>query len=1272
MSRPAHSSRTAMSRPRTARALALAVLALASICSIAVAAYGHGRLAGAAASASASTTLAQPAEPLRSWLYTNRAAWRSSPGMRVVARMTDRSGGQAVATATADAEGDVALAFAAVSDPGGGRGAAGARPSIIEPGDTFSVEADGVEVVRIVVPDLSADAEVDPPRAFGTAPAGMDVAVAFSGAGRPPFAGMVTVGSDGRFAVDLVDAFEFEYGDSGWVTFTDAAGHAFIVRAAPLTVEITLGTGRARVLASSSLRTDLLIHRQGRQVRAYDRYARGPDPFDTGWTTLEYTIGDAREAISPGAVVTATQLGDPLSEPRARAATLPELELALDTSGTVLIGRAPPGAALRVTLQAPDGSETTRHTAAAADGGVRVDLEEPLLPGSRAALHYDGGQGSWFVAPLVVPQVRVRAYEGIVEGLAPPLGTVTVTVASPSQPTAFSWPARADSDGAFAVDTRMDDPETLPRCDAFPQCEGALPLVPGDQISIELVAGDPVALTVPALVTRTDPDAETVAGTAPPGATIAVYAGLPWATRRGRDDMAAGAPPVANVVADLDGAYSAALAPAIDIEPPLGGYAVVEVRGHLVAAAWQPLVVLAWLDNALIETVGVPGRPLSATLRAADGQAVARLATTIERGRLRDEVGQLPEIVPGDQIEVQRGDDRVTLPIPAFTGRVHIEDDLVVGQSPPGSTVRLQYGAAEATATADAAGLFRHDFGAEGVDLQHNKTLAMALNAGPGLRHTFQRTLSLPGLTLALHTSELRGAFEPLLDLVITAERGATTLARPTVRTDFRASFRATLAGADGRRLQLEPGDRIAVSATEATLQPSLELVVPRLSVDVDPSADSVSGAMPPDASLTVALAHWFIFDYGAPVRGWAAPIPDATGRWSAGFQASSPEGVDIRPGSVVDAELRLPSGHIVLQRVAQPMLSAQVDGTWVCGQAAPLAEVSVQAADASGAALLAGTGSADADGLFAFALADVAGLERTMAPGTTVRGRLGDADVDLTVPPLDVEVDWGTGAVDLFTQPSAEVTLDVGAHGCLALPVGTGEDYAAAFDRADGQGRATIDKFFPDQLAQDVVAAAFTSTGMRAYRGASRRTADVYIDTPRLVVTATARTALAVVLAAAGGRELAQAAAVADDAGRAEAMVVDAGGNPVPIRAGHQLTIADGGDVTRITVPPLAFDASRGRGLEGQAAPGQDVALRLTLADGRRIAFVRQTDERGRFVFTPAMMPVRSTWRWEDVRHVEAAVALPGGHRMLSEATLAGGEQAPAFLPVGFSGLRR
>ncbi|MEO8084732.1 MAG: hypothetical protein ABI780_12990 [Ardenticatenales bacterium] len=1213
--------------------------------------------------------------PVRSWMYTNRAAWHTAPGTRVSARLVDRVAGEAVANAVADAEGDVVLAFA-VPPTGERTPLGGSNPSLIEPGDTLFVAADDVPVWQIAVPDLSADAEVSPPRVYGTAPAGAAVDITFNGAGRRPFAGTATAGADGRFDLSLQDNFDLRYGDVGWVTLTDAAGHSFTLLAAPLVVEVSLGTPRTRVLGSTSTRPDLMVQTAGTS-RGYWPVNRAADPIGTGWTAfLSVFTGDGRDALSSGAVVTATLSGDPLSVARVRPVVIPNIAFDLDVGGTAFIGRAPAGAPLQITIGRPDRATVTFDTAADANGRVRVAVPfAPMPPGSRAELRYDDGRGDWFIAQLVMPQVRVRLYEGVVEGVGQPWQPVTVTLTTPSLPTTYSWPGRTDMDGDFSTTLHPASPETYPPCEIWPLCYETVSLAPGDRIAVEFAGGDPTTLTLPRLTTHTDPDAESVGGEAPGGARVELFTNLPWTipTWNSQRNEPAPARPVATAVAADDGAYTALLSPAIDIEPPLRGYAVITDQGQLVAAQWTPLVVALTQNIAYVEATGVTNRPISATLRDALGTTVARLDTMRDTGALRDEVGEQPDIVAGDVLDIQRGDDRLVLTVPPLNGRVHVDDDLLVGQGPPGEVIRLIGRSGPVTATVDSAGLFRHDFRADGIDLRYNDPLRAVLALGPGRRHTLNRDLTLPGLTLALHTSRLRGAIEPLLDLNVSADRGPTALARQTTRSDGRAAFSTALAGADGRRLELIPGDRLSVTAPSSALQSALAMAVPTLSIALDAAGDVATGTMPRDASLTVTLGHWFINDYGASTNGWGYPTPGADGRWSTAFESGSQGPLDIRAGSTVDAELRLPSGHVVENRAALPLLSAQVDGSRVCGQAAPLAEVAVTAIDTAGATLLSGNGTADALGLFDLALTDPEGRDRTMAPGTLVRGRLGDADVSLVMPTLGVEVDWDSGIVTALTMPRGEATVEVAAHGCLGRPSGDGGDYDERFLVADGHGRAEVDDFSAEQVAAGVVAAAYTADGMRVYREAHLLIADIYVDTPRLVVTTTARTPLTAALVGADGRPRASAAAVADDTGRGDLSFADTQGRALPIAAGQTVTLDADGDATRIAVEPLSFDVSAGRGLVGLATPGRDVSLRLTLVDGRPIAFVRQTDDRGRFVFTPAMVPPRAGWRWSDVRGVVAAVALPGGHRELSVAVLGAVEPGgPVYLPYGATGGRR
>jgi hypothetical protein len=120
----------------------------------------------------------------------------------------------------------------------------------------------------------------------------------------------------------------------------------------------------------------------------------------------------------------------------------------------------------------------------------------------------------------------------------------------------------------------------------------------------------------------------------------------------------------------------------------------------------------------------------------------------------------------------------------------------------------------------------------------------------------------------------------------------------------------------------------------------------------------------------------------------------------------------------------------------------------------------------------------------------------------------------------------------------------------------------------------------------------------------------------------------------------------------------------PVEAEAGDRLRLEASGESPVIEVERLDFDFSPS-GIEGTAPIGREVRLVLTLGDGRVMSLARQTDDRGRWVFVPAMVPPRGGWTFDQIERVRAVLETLNGHEIIAET---GGATRPPTLYLPWS----
>ncbi len=1199
--------------------------------------------------------LPAPPQPLDVVLYSDTLLWEAIPDTQVQAELVGASGPRATASDVAGPDGRVRLWLWPVG---------GAFPGdvVIEPGDSLRLARYGQSAITVTVPDLGAEIDPVADRISGTAPAdgavelelhhGLDAAQTLTRT--------LVADADGRFTAELAGVADLAPGDYGWVRYRSPEGHRFTAPFAALALDVTVGADRIRGRGTPGARLEaVVVDAAGTEKgRAALRVTGGMD-----WTIPDRWGYWTVPSIAAGDSVRLTSTAGPGAAPRTLSVTVPELELTLNRGNQTVSGRGPAGAALMVEAWPPEGEPIREPVTADAAGGFKVDLagRATLDPGWRVAAIHATAPGVRTRAIAAVRRIDIGLHGNRVGGMLDPGRPVTATLHSAAGLLkARSWGAKGDDLGLFQAEFWG---------------QVAVDIEPGDRVEIELTTGDPIEIVVPALTARADPVADTISGEASPGALVRVMGGPgPGAA-------------VKTVRADDQGRYRADFAGEVDIAPPLWGHASIEpMAGFRVTTDWSAVrMTLSGFERlggtglVYLAGNGPPDRRVNARLRAPDGTVVASAEDRTYRSSaderevlvgpggtvdvvdaprwfvwFHDETGTEVPAEPGDIVEATVGDDTLRFTVPPLDGVVFVGDDRISGHTDPGLALTLRarraFGAesASATLTAGADGVFDHAFGAD-FDVQYNDAVVVTAEVGG---HAVSRALTVPGLRLDLDTATLDGSSTPdaSIEIEVRGSSGLRTVA--IVFTHGDATFSVQLVGPDGAPLDLEPGDVITVRPGGGPAGEALTLAVPELTIDSDTATDRVHGRATPGGSLALRASQVFEGFGGFGGGGIALATIAADGVYGADFVPA----YDVRAGTRIAAEYRLPSGHLVTRSDIVPVLSAQHGGAEVCGYAPRGAALSLRLVDVDGATAASATSQAGDDGWFTATLRDNAGqpvasrARQALMAIIPLEGGTPLASV-LVLPRFDLELNWDNRLGDGEGPPNTDYSATFPSTGCdrhanWRLAFG-------GFTDDDGAFSVWLDDYVPGE-GFDV--AFYPASGHRIHRTFFEPHAEIYLRTARVAGRAPALASLAVVLADAAGTERGRAAAQVGSDSRYDVRLNDPGGRRALIQPGDVVRLAldggAGGSQTSVEIPvePLDFDYDAGREISVVGPPDRDVRVVLTVAAGKTYTFERSLDASGGLKFTPADVPPRANWSLADVTRVRIELPVAGGHVIVAE----------------------
>lgn len=1010
----------------------------------------------------------------------------------------------------------------------------------------------------------------------------------------------------------------------------------------------------------------ITAERNGEQLQDGVRWSDGDD--DHQWP-----------AMLPGNRLRLTVVSTLPAARQVFTSTVPVMQLRIDAPNRRILGRVSDSESLSAILDPADPQLRDRRLVLRLappdprDGsrGFEADIpvDIPVEPGLRISLWLWDTDLATYTMSSAIPKLRLLGSMAEVSGVADSGRPITLTWTSATGQLLARRQILPDGTGRFSE-----------RLSSVSGASGGSPdrissFTEGQTLEVDLANGDPRLVQLPRLHARTDPGSMIMSGQTVPRARLELGLGH-------QQDWVDFLPPF-DVGVDEQGSFFVDLREAFD-EPGLGpggagGDLVLHVENWLdLVQAWAPPLI--WQDVASGWFSAVVPEPCDYHAHLLEPDGVATLATLpdpdwlepwdsgmgILAGRFRDSLGQVVIPRPGSRVRLEACDEAIEVVVPRLELEVSPAKDelrivtdafrrLLVSIS---GTKDKQGFSSEVLA--NASGVANVDL--SGYDLLANSMVSVAALEGEWYSAFMERFA--PGLHVDLLTGWISGRWDAGARLDFRWQRGdpARDLVRWQVMVPADGDLRTRGTGAGAGSTGYLPGDRITITPVEGGL--ASELVVPVLSLEASGPADRPTrGQATPGERVQVHGRHWR-YDTASQPRLAPDTIAfvqaDAAGQWSATMRREA--------GDRIWASVFSVEGHEFYRHATRQLSAVQLGAAGACGMTdAPDESVVARLSDAPGQTLAKAEGLSSADGQFHLALNDMTGSPVPTTAGQTLSLTTAGQETRVVLPEWQVKVDWeglrmsGYGPADqtLTIRPSPPACLPAAEDPWLATSLDWDEQaetwlQVIAETSPSGWFHVDLAPLFPHGRPDNASLEAFwyqddtTRVFARLYLERLR----IHSHSSSLTMRGQPGTRYQVALESADGSPRAAASGVVDSDGWLGLAWQDPMGRTVKAMPGDGVRLISGNQERPSSVlPPLDLDWSPGDPLHLQTAPAQSLDLTLALSEAADTILKVTVDSNGRLTFGPNDLPPTTTWRWQDVKGVQAALPLNGGHWLIAQA---------------------
>jgi len=923
---------------------------------------------------------------------------------------------------------------------------------------------------------------------------------------------------------------------------------------------LTLNLGLHNALVSGATpRPDLVeltLFRDGEIVATATAY---PFPDGSGGylyaATLYNYYGYTPAGGGGGGYFCLVQAGDHLQAEQTATVvslTVPVLTALADQSATTVYGEAPPTAMLDVYFYAYTDPSAGLHetVTASASGSYTLDLSAQTAMSARdnGFVFYAGASGQVY-RRYNVPFLQIGLGSRYVSGIVAPCTYITLSLYEQGNMLYTTPYVYSGDEGDF--DTYV------------------APAVQTGHHVVITAAGQVVSLTAPLLTAAPDPVAERLTGEAPPGVAVRIdlYRGPftdYWSYWSGPPTGDPGASQT--VTAEISsGVYTATFD---DLRASdYGAVYVTSSQGHQTYLRFAVPFLRARLGSYFLNGQVGGGESVTITVIGRSGLVRdVRSPYVYENGYFCDadewEYGGL-RLSTGDRVSATTSSGEVmALTMPTLTAQTDVVNNLVYGQAPPSSPLRVSL----SPAVYDPKGGgwpcpdYDYPYGlsltstASGLYTAHwNSLVTMSIGDEGAVFYTnpdgYQvvREYSVPYIQANVGGDEVSGVIHGIGQVEVTLRNAASQV--KATATDYNY-YGWTTFGVSLYPVVIEAGDTIEVATAEQVMLAQ----VPALSLVADWEADTITGQAPPNASAALACQG-----NGCGSQNWTI-----TATAAGTFHLDLSGQVDIARGDDLTLTYTDPDGNQfwTWQRIAQ--LQATLHSNQVSVGGPTNAALTLTLLAPGGSPLYTTTSQLDSNGWTTLYLYDPTSWSPLfLEPGQTITTTVDGESFEMTLPLLTAQTDVDDDTVSGLAPPGAVLQVVV--------------DWQTSYITATAAGAYTLYL----SSVQDIGAG---SSGRVNYWDAEGNEVLVIFGAPHLSLTlgdslvsgvAPGGAPLTVTLYDAFGDFKGSDVEVWANYGQFSAWLVDEHGSPVPIASGDRIVVQSPGGEMSFIVPALsaAFD---------------------------------------------------------------------------------------------------
>lgn len=798
---------------------------------------------------------------------------------------------------------------------GGGGGPGGGTPTTpvdFNTGDVVQVEFSAGDPLLIPIPNITARTDAATDTVAGEGPSDASV-WATQGNGPAMVTARGKVDPGGSYSLSFAGTKDLAPPMGGAINFRLPSGHELYSNWG--IVQMTIELGNFQVYGTGAADRDVvasLVDKNGRTtVGAADDQTGGAGGGGGGpgggggggnngagqWGFLfRDTLGEPVR-IQPGDKIRVT-VGDDTVE-----LTAPPLSGVAFVADDLINGTTTPNRAVTVQITHILIQGNARKDATSdASGSFAVDLAGTFDIQHNDNILFTTNEGIHVVnSRLTVPGLRLNLDEARLTGSWKPDTLLNVgLVSGPAADTVFSGQVRTEANATFAILFQKGATRVLPKT--------------GDTVVVvDPASREKIELKVPELTVAGDTTTETFSGRALPGGSLNLQASNAFPRPGGGGGPGMGGGGGGNrfgqPTINPDGSWTLTFPqPAYNIRPGTRMFALYrEPGGHLIERTRYIPIASVQHGGGAVCGYTDPRIAVGSTLVDAGGATLGAATGTSDYNSSFEMVmtGAKDAVVrsaAGQTAKVKLGAATVDVPLADVSIEVVWGQGQLRGTAPGGSTLLVRRPADSCLAAAGGGGGFGPGGGAFAIQVpdtgQFQVPAAFNMTPGDGIEvawytpndHRVYRHIFRALGQVYVSTDKVGGRATPNTPVVITVLNGTTERGKVEVVADAEGHFLATLKGADGKPLLIQPGDTVKLDGSGE----SPSIAVEKLAFDWSPG-DVIALEAVPGKTVQMSLAIKDQQDVTFPIT------TDANGKWRftaadipprAGFTLNDIEGV--------------------------------------------------------------------------------------------------------------------------------------------------------------------------------------------------------------------------------------------------------------------------------------------------------------------------------------------------------------------------------------------